>query len=368
MERIKNLVVGAGLSGATLARKLAECGQSVLVIDRREHIAGNIYDRKISGITVHGYGPHVFHTNDKEVWDFLSRFTDWHLFMYRVKAFIDGQEVPVPFNLNSLHALFPAGVAARLEEKLVSAFGLNVKVPVLKLRENRDEDLGFLADYVYRKVFLGYTVKQWGVKPEELDPSVSGRVPVYISRDDRYFQDKYQAIPADGYTKMTERMLQHPNISVKLNTPFDAEKHAGYDRIFYTGPVDEYFNYELGELPYRSLDISFCTYKRPYFQSGPQINYPENYDFTRAVEYKYYLNETSENTVVSFEYPRAFERGVNERYYPVPAADSQALYARYAQKAAALKNVYFLGRLGDYKYYNMDQAVARALKLAGEIK
>lgn len=365
MEKIANLIVGAGLSGAVLARELAEKGQRVTVIDKRKHIAGNIYDRKNAGITVHCYGPHVFHTNDKNVWDFLSRFTKWHLFMYHVKAFIDGQEVPVPFNLNSLHIVFPAGLANRLEEKLIQTFGFNVKVPILKLRESKDKELAFLADYVYQKVFLGYTAKQWGVKPEDLDASVSGRVPVYISRDNRYFQDKYQAIPLCGYTAMIAKMLNHPNITVRLNTAFENIKDkVQHERLFYSGPVDEFFGYELGELPYRSLDIVFGEYKWPYFQSGPQINYPENYDFTRSVEYKYYLNEKTNSTVVSFEYPCAFERGKNERYYPVPAADNQALFDKYMQKASALKNVYFLGRLGDYKYYNMDQTVARALELA----
>ena len=368
MEKIANLIVGAGLSGAVVARQLAEKGQTVTVIDKRKHIAGNIYDKRTGGITVHCYGPHVFHTNDKKVWDFLSRFTKWHLFMYRVKAFIDGQEVPVPFNLNSLHRVFPPSLAGRLEEKLIRTFGFNVKVPILKLRESKDEDLSFLADYVYQKVFLGYTVKQWGVKPEELDPSVSGRVPVYISRDDRYFQDKYQAIPQAGYTSLVSKILDHPNITVRLNTSFESIKNqVSYGRLFYSGPVDEFFDYELGELPYRSLNIVLREYNRPYFQSGPQINYPENYDFTRAVEYKYYLNEVTNHTMVSFEYPCAFVRGENERYYPVPAQANQALFEKYLAKAASLPNVYFLGRLGDYKYYNMDQTVARALQLAEEV-
>lgn len=369
MEQIANLIVGAGLSGAVVARQLAEQGQQVMVIDKRDHIAGNIYDKKSAGITVHVYGPHVFHTNDKQVWDFLSQFTQWHLFMYHVKAFIDGQEVPVPFNLDSLHTVFPAGLANRLEEKLIQTFGFNIKVPILKLRESKDKDLAFLADYVYQKVFLGYTVKQWGVKPEELDPSVSGRVPVYISRDGRYFQDKYQAIPAHGYTKMVANILDHPNISVRLNTAFsDIKDQVQYGRLFYSGPVDEFFNYELGELPYRSLDIVFREYNREYFQSGPQINYPENYDFTRAVEYKYYLAETTPNTIVSFEYPCPFKQGENERYYPVPADANQSLFEKYMTQAKKLPNVYFLGRLGDYKYYNMDQTVARALALVKQIQ
>lgn len=366
MKKVKNLIVGCGLSGIALAERLATvCNEKVLIIDKRAHVGGNIYDYKDkNGITVHKYGPHVFHTNDRNVWNYLSRFTDWHYFMYRVKAVIDGREVNIPFNLDSLHKVFPAKMAEKLEAKLIEKFGFNIKVPILKLKKSKDADLEFLAQYVYEKVFLGYTVKQWGVRPEDLDASVSGRVPVYVSRDDRYFQDKYQAIPADGYTKMVENILNHPNIEVMLNTEFSAVKNdISCERLFFSGPIDEFFDYKFGELPYRSLDLRFEEFDTAFYQSGPQMNYPENFDFTRSVEYKYYLDEKSAKTVVSFEYPEAFERGRNERYYPIPDKENQALYDRYLQEAAKLKNVYFLGRLGDYKYYNMDQTVARALEL-----
>ena len=214
---------------------------------------------------------------------------------------------------------------------------------------------------------MGYTVKQWGVKPEDLDPSVSGRVPVYISRDDRYFQDKYQAIPAEGYTKMVENILKNPLISVELNTDFnDVRDNIEYERLFFSGAIDEFFNYKFGPLPYRSLDLVFKTYNTEYLQSGPQMNYPENYDYTRSVEYKYYLDEMSDKTIVSYEFPCPYN-GKNERYYPIPDAENQALYDKYALAARELKNVWFIGRLGDYKYYNMDQTVARALELFKEI-
>lgn len=366
--KVKNLVVGCGLSGMVIAERLASLqGEESLIIDRRDHIGGNIYDYKDceTGITVHKYGPHVFHTNNKEVWDYLSRFTDWHRFMYHVKAYIDGQEVPVPFNLNSLHMVFPPSLAERLEHKLIERFGFNKKVPILELRQAQDADLEFLAQYVYEKVFLGYTVKQWGVRPEDLDPSVSGRVPVYVSRDDRYFQDKYQGIPALGYTTMAQRMLNHPLIRVQLGTDFkDIRDSVEYERLFYTGAIDEFFGYELGPLPYRSLDIVFKTYEREYLQSGPQINFPENYDYTRSVEYKYYLNETSPRTLLSYEYSCPLKEGTNERYYPIPDTKNEQLFNQYLQKAKDLKNICFLGRLGDYRYYNMDQTVERAL---GEI-
>ena len=332
MKKVQNLIVGCGLSGIVLAERLAEDkNESVLIVDKRAHVGGNIYDYKDkNGITIHQYGPHVFHTNNKEVWDYLSRFTGWHNFMYRVKAVLDGREVNIPFNLDSLHKVFPPKLAEKLENKLIEKFGFNVKVPILELRKSQDSDLEFLAQYVYEKVFLGYTVKQWGVKPEDLDASVSGRVPVYVSRDDRYFQDKYQAIPEDGYTKMVERIINHPNIEVRLNTEFSQIKdEIEYERLIYSGPIDEYFDYKFGELPYRSLDLQFREYNKPYYQSGPQINYPENYDFTRSVEYKYYLDEASEKTVVSFEYPEAFVQGKNERYYPIPDSANQELYNKY---------------------------------------
>ncbi len=372
MRKVKNLIVGCGLSGVVLAERLAkQFHEEVLIIDRRNHVGGNIYDYQDAetNITVHKYGPHVFHTNDKAVWNYLSQFTDWHRFMYRVKAVMDGIEVNIPFNLDSLHKVFPRQLAEKLEEKLINKFGFNKKIPILELRKTQDADLEFLADYVYQKVFLGYTVKQWGVKPEDLDKSVSGRVPVYISRDSRYFQDKYQGIPANGYTAMIEKMLQNPLIKVELNTDFkDILSHIEYERLFFSGAIDEYFNYALGRLPYRSLNIVFKTHNCEYLQSGPQINFPENYDYTRSVEYKYYLDEKSDKTIVSYEYSCPYKEGKNERYYPIPNNDNQQLYNRYLSKAQKLKNVYFIGRLGDYKYYNMDQTVARALALFKELK
>ena len=371
MRKVKNLIVGCGLSGIVLAERIAsQKNEEVLIIDRRDHIGGNIYDYKDNqtGITVHKYGPHVFHTDSKEVWDYLSKFTEWHRFMYRVKAVMDGIEVNIPFNLDSLRKVFPQSMADKLEIKLLEKFGFNKKVPILELRRSNDKDLEFLAEYVYQKVFLGYTVKQWGVKPEDLDPSVSARVPVYISRDDRYFQDKYQAIPQDGYTTMVENILNHKLIKVELNTDFKQIRHEiEYERLFFCGAIDEYFDYELGQLPYRSLDIVFKTHAREYLQSAPQVNYPENYDYTRSVEYKYYLDEKSDKTVVSYEYSCPYEEGKNERYYPIPDKENQDLYDRYAQKTKDLKNVWFLGRLGDYKYYNMDQCIARALELFKDI-
>lgn len=368
---IKNLIVGCGFSGATLANKIAtELNEEVVIIDAKNHIGGNCYDYyDRNGICIHQYGTHIFHTNLKNVWDYVSRFTKWNPYMHTVKGLIDGQLVPIPFNLNAIHQVFPKSIADKLEQKLIDRFGFNVKVPILQLRGTGDKDLEFLADYIYEKIFLHYTLKQWGMKPEDLDPAVTGRVPVYISRDDRYFQDKYQGIPLQGYSKVIEKMLAHPKIQVKLNTQFEEIRDkVSYDRLFYTGPIDEFFGYELGELPYRSLKFDFVEFDKPYFQSGACINYPNNYDFTRIGEYKYFLDDKSDKTVVSFEYPQSFKRGENERYYPIVKDENGELYAKYLEKAKALPNVYFLGRLGDYKYYDMDKAIARALELFERIK
>lgn len=379
MEKVKYLVVGCGLSGAIIAERIASIKkQKVLVIDKRDHIGGNVYDYKQYGITVHKYGPHVFHTNNKEVWDYLSRFTEWHYFMYRVKAFIDGKEVNIPFNLDSLYKVFPNTLAQKLEEKLLNNFKFNSKIPILELKNSSDNDLQFLAEYIYEKVFLGYTVKQWGVKPEDIDSLVSARVPIYISKDDRYFTDRYQAIPKNGYTKMVENILDNPLIEVRLNTDFkDIKTEIDYDIMYFTGSIDELFDYKHGKLPYRSLNIEFKKYDKEFMQSGPQINYPENYDYTRSVEYKYYLDEKSDKTILSYEYPCEYKDGKNERYYPIPNENNQKLYENYLKileqlnnkhEAAISKITYILGRLGDYKYYNMDEVVEKALKLAQGFK
>lgn len=255
-------------------------------------------------------------------------------------------------------------MANRMISALLENFEFNKKVPILKLRESTNSDLQFLANYVYENVFLHYTEKQWGVKPEDLDPLVTGRVPVFVGRDNRYFQSKYQGIPLEGYTKMFEKMLDHPNITVKLNTPFKKEMLEEFDHCYYSGPIDEFFDYQLGELPYRSLRFDFLTFDRPNFQSNSVINYPNNYDFTRIGEYKYFLDTQSDKTVVSYEYPEAFVRGKNERYYPIIDEENMALYQRYLSLASNEPKVTFLGRLGDYKYYDMDQAVARALDIS----
>ena len=364
-----NLVVGAGFSGAVIARLLADNGEKVLVIDKKNHLAGNSYDyRDENGIMIHKYGSHIFHTSNEKVWAFLKRFTDFNQYMHKVIAVIDGIQTTIPFNFNTLYDVFPQTLAKRLEEKLLEKFEYNKKVPILEFQKQDDDDLKFLAQYVYEKVFLHYTTKQWGVSPKDVDGAVTARVPVYLSKDDRYFQDKYQGIPLQGYTKVVENILNHENIEVKLNTEYSKSMRNQYKRIFYTGPIDEFFEYKLGTLPYRSVNFKLETYDREFYQQNSVVNYPCNYDFTRIHEYKYYLNDKSEKTVIAKEYSEFFELGKNERYYPIPNPQNSELYAKYLKEAESLPNVYFLGRLGDYKYYDMDKAISRAIELYEEIK
>lgn len=364
-----NIVIGAGLSGAVIANLLATLkNEKVLVVDRRTNVGGNCYDyRDKNGIMIHKYGSHIFHTSDDRVWNYLKHFTDFNQYMHKVIAVIDGIETTIPFNINTLYDVFPQSLAQRLEEKLLKQFEYNKKVPILEFKNQDDEDLKFLADYVYEKVFLHYTTKQWGQKPEEVDGAVTARVPVYISKDNRYFQDKYQGIPLDGYTAMIERMLMHPNIELRLGIDYK-EVTANFDRIFYTGAIDEYFNYEFGQLPYRSVVFKLEEHDRNFYQSNAVVNYPCNYDFTRIHEYKHYLSDKSEKTVIAKEYSTNFELGRTERYYPIPKPENTDLYNKYLEKAKEQSNLYFLGRLGDYKYYDMDKAVARAIEVFENIK
>ena len=369
-----NIIVGSGFSGATIARLIAEkLDEKVVVVDKKDHIAGNSYDyRDENGIMIHKYGSHIFHTNNEKVWSFLKQFTDFNTYMHEVVGILDGIEAQIPFNFTTLYQIFPETLAKRLEEKLLKKFEYNKKVPILEFQKQDDEDLKFLAEYVYEKIFLNYTTKQWGVSPKDVDGAVTARVPVYLSKDNRYFQDKYQGIPLEGYTKVVEKMLDHPNIEVVLNKDFAEFKKENSDlvknaRIFYTGSIDEFFDYKFGKLPYRSVNFKFETHNREFYQTHACINYPNNYDFTRIHEYKHYLNDKSEKTVIAKEYSEFFELGKNERYYPIASEENAKLYQKYLDEAKNLKDVYFFGRLGDYKYYNMDLAVARAIELFEEV-
>ncbi len=361
------LIVGAGLTGCTFAERIAnELDQTVLVVERRRHVAGNAFDHfDAHGVLVHRYGPHIFHTRSRAVFDYLSRFTAWIPYYHRVQAVVEGESVPVPFNLNALHRLWPAESAARVERALIEQYGFGRKVPILELRKSPHTELRSLAEYVYEKVFLGYTQKQWGCSPEELDASVSARVPVHISRDDRYFQDEFQGLPRLGYTAMCQRMLDHPRVRLMLGTPFEEVRdQIRPRRLIYTGMIDAFFGHRFGALPYRSLRFDFRHEPVELKQPVAQVNYPSEHTFTRISEFKHMTAQRCAGTTLAVEHPEAYVAGVNEPYYPIPRAENQALLGRYRAAADALgQGTLFAGRLADYRYYNMDQAVARALAL-----
>ena len=368
MNNLPNIIVGAGISGIILARLLAEENHNVIIIDKRSHIGGNCYDyTNEEGISIHKYGPHIFRTNNDEVWQFLSRFTVWHEYIHKVRAIINGKEVPIPFNFTSIDTLFDNTKARVFKEKLISKYGENKKVPILDLKNTEDKDLQELATFVYEKVFYHYTSKQWGFRPEELGGDVMARVPVYTGYYDGYFTEKYQAIPEHGYTKMFENILNHPNIKVQLNTDFKDFKNTKYVRLFYSGPIDEFFNYELGALPYRSLNFEFKTLPQKQFQSVAVVNYTGQEPFTRITEFKHFLNQENPKTTITYEYPAAFELGKNERYYPIPKRENEQLYKGYLELAKKEKNIYFIGRLGEYKYYDMQNAVAAIFELVKKL-
>jgi UDP-galactopyranose mutase len=363
------IVVGAGFTGATFAERMASSGKRVRVIERRSQIAGNAYDETNEhGLLVHRYGPHIFHTNSDVVWRYLSRFTGWRPYQHRVQGLIEGKLVPIPFNLDSLAQLFPAHAAARIESALVGEYGFGRKVPILKLRESKNKEICEFADYVYRYVFEGYTIKQWQLRPEQLSPGVTARVPVSVSHDDRYFQDTYQAMPRDGYTAMFRRMLEHPNIEVVLDCDWDKSiSNANNSSVLFTGAVDEFLDYRFDPLPYRSLRFSERTLNETQHQPVGTVNYPNDYDYTRITEQKIITGQRAEVTTLITEYPQSHEPGKTIAYYPVPRDENQLLYAKYAAAAKAeFPHVCLAGRLADYQYYNMDQACARALKLASQ--
>lgn len=361
------LIVGSGLSGAVLAERIASgLGKKVLVVEKRNHIGGNCYDYKDShGILVHKYGPHIFHTQSQKVWDYLCRFTEWLPYYHKVLAVIGNIKLPVPFNLNSLYQAYPEKLASKLENLLLSKFGYGLKIPILKLRQSDDPELKQLAEYIYQNIFHGYTLKQWGFTPEELDFSVTSRIPVFISHDNRYFQDPFQGIPADGYTAMINRILDNPNIHILMETDYkDIIGSIKFDKLIYTGPIDYFFDDIHGKLPYRSLRFDLKSFACNQFQETAQVNYPNSEAYTRITEFRHFNDFISEYTTVAYEYPEQYVPGLNEPYYPIPKDEYQQIYNKYSLEAEKLKGtVYFSGRLAEYKYYNMDQIVGIALML-----
>lgn len=350
------LIVGCGFAGAVLAERLATvANKKVLIIDKRNHVAGNAYDfYDETGILIHKYGPHIFHTNSAEVFNYLTQFTDWRPYEHHVLASVDGQLVPIPINLNTINKLYGLNLSsAEVAEFLASK--AEKRAPILT---SEDVVVNAVGQELYEKFFKGYTKKQWDLYPAELDASVTARVPTRTNRDNRYFTDTYQAMPAQGYTKMFERLLDHPNIHVMLNADFeDLRDTIEYKELIYTGPIDQYFGYCYGKLPYRSIEFKFESHDKEVYQETGTINYPNSQPYTRITEFKYLTGQQHHRTTIVYEFPTA----EGDPYYPIPRKQNTDLYNQYRDLAAELPNVHFLGRLGTYKYYNMDQVVAQAL-------
>lgn len=350
------LIVGAGFAGSVIAERLAsQSGKKVLICDRRNHIGGNAYDHyNDAGILVHRYGPHIFHTNSRDVFDYLSNFTAWRPYEHRVLASVDGLLLPIPINLDTINKLY----GLKLTSFQVEEFFASVAEQKDYIRTSEDVVVSKVGRELYEKFFRNYTRKQWGMDPSELDKSVTARVPTRTNRDDRYFTDTYQAMPLHGFTRMFENMLTHPNIKVMLNVDYrEIQKVIPYREIVYTGPVDEFFDYRFGKLPYRSLEFKHETHDKPLFQSAPVINYPNEHAYTRVTEFKYLTGQEHLKTSIVYELPQA----EGDPYYPVPRPENAEIYKKYKAIADATPNVHFVGRLATYKYYNMDQVVAQAL-------
>jgi UDP-galactopyranose mutase len=352
------LIVGAGFSGSVLAERLASKGNKrILIIDKRDHIGGNTYDYyNNDGILIHKYGPHIFHTNSKDVFEYLGQFTQWRPYEHRVLASVDGQLVPIPINQNTINMLY----GLNLSSDEVDAFLKSKAEPIDRILTSEDVVVSKVGRELYEKFFKGYTRKQWALDPSQLDASVTARVPTRTNKDDRYFTDTYQAMPLHGYTALFQRMLAHPNIKIMLNTDYkEVIDLIPHKSLVFTGPIDSFFDYCYGKLPYRSLDFQFETVEAERFQPTGTVNYPNEQLYTRITEFKYLTGQKHPKTSIVYEYPK--DEG--DPYYPIPTQENARIYKKYQLLAAATPNTYFAGRLGTYKYYNMDQVVAQSLTL-----
>ncbi|MFM8331426.1 MAG: UDP-galactopyranose mutase [Candidatus Methylumidiphilus sp.] len=357
------LIIGAGFAGSVIAERLAYAGCKILLFDQRNHIGGNAYDEfDAQGISVHRYGPHIFHTNAERIADYLSQFTSWRPYEHRVLAQVDGQLLPIPINRTTVNQLY----GLNLDENGVRAYFEKVREPREAIRTSEDVVLNAVGRDLYEKFFRGYTRKQWGLEPSQLSAGVAARIPTRTNDDDRYFTDTFQAMPKDGYTAMFRKMLDHPNIRIELRVNFEGQgaDWFGAKQVVYTGPIDAYFHYCFGRLPYRSLrfeheHLSACQ----QFQPVGTVNYPNDYDYTRITEFKHLTGQVHPGTSIVREYPQA----EGEPYYPVPRPENEALFKRYQALAALEQGVTFVGRLAQYRYYNMDQVVGAALKVADNL-
>ncbi len=355
------LIVGCGLAGMTAARILAEKGHKILIVDKRNNIGGNIYDYyNEEGILIHKYGPHIFHTNNKEVFEFLSRFTEWREYQHKVLSYVNGMLVPMPINLDTINLLY----GTDYNSLTIKDFFNSVKENVDEINNSKDVIVSQVGEELYKLFFEGYTKKQWNLYPYELGKEVTSRVPTRSNRDPRYFTDKYQGMPKYGYTKMAENIIKHENIKVILNTSYEEIKgEIKYSKIIFTGCIDEFFKEKYGKLPYRSLNFIEETHDLEIYQEAGVINYPNDYDYTRITEYKYITGQKHNKTTIMKEISKA----QGEPYYPIPKQENKELYARYKQESETKKEVYFLGRLGTYSYMNMDAVVSQSMELCKKL-
>ncbi len=359
VEKFDFLIVGAGFAGAVLAERISsQLGKSCLIVEKRNHIGGNAYDHyDDAGVLIHDYGPHYFRTNSQRIVDYLSQFTEWHEVEYKILSWTHGRFWHFPINLNTFEQLIGRPSTSEEMEAQLAEWRVKIDSP-----KNSEEVIVSQVGWkLYEMFFKNYTRKQWQRDAKDLDASVCGRIPIRTNRDDRYLSERFQALPKDGYTPMFEKMLAHPKIEVRLNTDFrDAREKVRYKRLIYTGPIDEYYDHCFGQLPYRSIRFEPETLSQEYFQPAMQVNYPNDYDFTRIVEIKHATGQKLPSTTIVREYPQEFGPG-REPYYPIPAPDAKALYSKYAERAAQEKDVTFVGRLATYRYYNMDQVIGMAL-------
>ena len=380
------LVVGAGFAGAVIARKAADQGKKVLIVEKRTQIGGNMYECfDEAGIRIHLYGPHIFHTNNKEVFEFLKQYSEFYPYEHKVIGRIDGKLVPIPFNFTSLEMLFEKEKADKIKEKLKAEYPKEEKISILDLIKNEDPVIKEFGEFVFEKVFVHYTAKQWGIPIEEVDKSTINRVPVVLGYDERYFKDDIQYMPKEGFTKLFENMLDSENIEIQLNKnitemlTLDFENKKVYieneeftGSIIFTGAVDELLDFKYGRLPYRSLDLVFENYPQTYYQTNSVVNYPNEEEFTRITEFKYLTNQEKENTTsILKEYPLKYD--VNNKkcldpYYPIINEENLTMYQNYKKEVEEFTNIHLVGRLAEYKYYNMDAVIARALEVSKEIE